>query len=220
MDASLLMSSTYVPPLVPSGLLDLVSVIFDPDTAARLRHLSARKYLLWRRTHASFKTVPKIDHQAATRSVNEASNASLPHPSEVLVSRPTLSTQPQPHAKQWTSDLKRSLNNERQRFNSTTSPDRRGWLIERWRDSSSLAPNTDVEKAGASTTGSMIRKCDPLGLLHIDDRMRRYGHMLASVLGGCSVLGAVFLFGIKHRWWGWGWWDDSVGVATHHWLAW
>ena len=47
-DASILMSSTYLPPLVPSELNLLLSHLLEPESIARLRHLSATKFLLWR----------------------------------------------------------------------------------------------------------------------------------------------------------------------------
>ncbi|KAK3067537.1 hypothetical protein LTR53_015544 [Teratosphaeriaceae sp. CCFEE 6253] len=52
-DASILMSSQYMPPLEPSDLPNLIAQLFDPDTAARLRHLSATKFLLWRQQNLS-----------------------------------------------------------------------------------------------------------------------------------------------------------------------
>ncbi|KAK3675319.1 hypothetical protein LTR78_004829 [Recurvomyces mirabilis] len=47
LDASILMSSQYLPPLVPSELDHLVTNLLTPDNIARLRHLSATKVLLW-----------------------------------------------------------------------------------------------------------------------------------------------------------------------------
>lgn len=49
MDASTLMSSHYVQPFVPSELQTFTSWLFGPATIARLRHLSAKKLLSWRR---------------------------------------------------------------------------------------------------------------------------------------------------------------------------
>lgn len=49
MDASLLMSSDYVQPLLPSELAALVNQVFDPESIAWLRHSAAKKYLAWRR---------------------------------------------------------------------------------------------------------------------------------------------------------------------------
>jgi septin family protein len=47
-DASILMSSTYLQPLIPSDLNLLLSHLLEPENIARLRHLSATKFLLWR----------------------------------------------------------------------------------------------------------------------------------------------------------------------------
>lgn len=47
MDASLLMSSEYVEPLVPSELCLLVDQIFTSENAAFLRHLAAKKLVTW-----------------------------------------------------------------------------------------------------------------------------------------------------------------------------
>jgi hypothetical protein len=49
MDASLLMSSSYMPPLVESELPDLISQALDPDHIPWLRRAACRKYLTWRR---------------------------------------------------------------------------------------------------------------------------------------------------------------------------
>lgn len=49
MDASLLMSSGYIQPLLPSELTALVDQVFNPDSIAWLRHTAAKKYLAWRR---------------------------------------------------------------------------------------------------------------------------------------------------------------------------
>ena len=48
MDASLLMSPSYSPPLVASELQALVSMLFEPETMNKLRHISVRKFLVWR----------------------------------------------------------------------------------------------------------------------------------------------------------------------------
>jgi hypothetical protein len=49
MDASLLMASDYLQPLLPSELASLVAQIFDPDSISWLRHSAAKKFLSWRR---------------------------------------------------------------------------------------------------------------------------------------------------------------------------
>lgn len=50
MDASLLMSADYAPPLYASELKDLVSELFDSENASWLRHASTKKLLAWRST--------------------------------------------------------------------------------------------------------------------------------------------------------------------------
>ncbi|KAK5126633.1 hypothetical protein LTR85_009567 [Meristemomyces frigidus] len=50
-DASVLMSSQYMQPLVPSELGYLIGQLLDPDNIARMRHISASKFLLWRQQH-------------------------------------------------------------------------------------------------------------------------------------------------------------------------
>lgn len=47
MDASLLMSSEYVQPLLPSELALLIGQVFEPENVAYLRHTAARKLINW-----------------------------------------------------------------------------------------------------------------------------------------------------------------------------
>jgi len=51
MDASVLMSSEYVQPLVSSDLTRLVDRLFDPDNAQWLRHCAVKKFIQWRRDY-------------------------------------------------------------------------------------------------------------------------------------------------------------------------
>ena len=51
MDASLLMASDYLQPLAPSDLGHFLDRFLSPSNISRMRHSSARKFLLWRRTH-------------------------------------------------------------------------------------------------------------------------------------------------------------------------
>lgn len=51
MDASLLMSSGYMQPLVPSDLFHLVDQLFDPENIQWLRHCAVKQFLHWRRNH-------------------------------------------------------------------------------------------------------------------------------------------------------------------------
>ena len=59
-DASILMSSQYMQPLVPTELGYLVDNLLDPENIARMRHLSAAKFLLWRQHHlGTYVDLPK-----------------------------------------------------------------------------------------------------------------------------------------------------------------
>ena len=58
MDASLLMSSSYSPPLLPSELTELISLLFDPDNMQWLRHSAARKFISWRRERLNSASLP------------------------------------------------------------------------------------------------------------------------------------------------------------------
>lgn len=66
MDASVLMNSSYLQPLVPSELSHLVHLLMSPDNIARLRHLSANKFLLWRQSLASKTALPKQQNVLAS----------------------------------------------------------------------------------------------------------------------------------------------------------
>jgi hypothetical protein len=54
LDASILMSSQYMPPLVPSELSTVVDCLLAADNMARLRHSSATKFLLWRQENLGY----------------------------------------------------------------------------------------------------------------------------------------------------------------------
>ncbi|KAI5795695.1 Septin-domain-containing protein [Geopyxis carbonaria] len=48
MDASVLMSPEYIPPLIDTELKSLVDNVFDPDNIAWLKHATAKKFMTWR----------------------------------------------------------------------------------------------------------------------------------------------------------------------------
>lgn len=96
-DASILMSSTYLQPLIPSELNLFLSHLLEPDNIARLRHLSATKFLLWRQENLGNHI--DLEKQLLLKSLRpeptspvETSTASLPEdPSKVLVPHGTSS---------------------------------------------------------------------------------------------------------------------------------
>ncbi|KAJ9665467.1 hypothetical protein H2201_004349 [Coniosporium apollinis] len=71
MDASLLMSPSYVQPLLPSELAALVSQVLDPDSIAWLRHSAVKKFLRWRsalpRPTANSMLMHNLPHHFSTQ---------------------------------------------------------------------------------------------------------------------------------------------------------
>lgn len=96
-DASLLMSSQYMQPLIASEMELLTHRLLLPENVARMRHASAVKYLLWRLEHddASPNEQQQIQLQSPvdrSRSPGVASTGSLQQdPSKVLVPHSTSS---------------------------------------------------------------------------------------------------------------------------------
>lgn len=62
-DASILMSSQYVQPLVSSDLAYFVDKFLNPNNISRMRHLAATKFLLWRQANlGSNMDMTKLHH--------------------------------------------------------------------------------------------------------------------------------------------------------------
>ena len=90
-DASVLMSSGYLPPLAPSELQFFVNQLLEPDNMARLRHLSATKFLLWRQENLGAhldlqkQTLLQSPHFSPSSPDATTSDSILADPSKVLV---------------------------------------------------------------------------------------------------------------------------------------
>lgn len=81
MDASLLMSSSYMPPLVPSELPELISQALDPEHIPWLRRAACRKYLTWRKRMRLTNHLGSSSEDKSHSPDNLAWTArSLPHP--------------------------------------------------------------------------------------------------------------------------------------------
>lgn len=220
MDASVLMNSEYIPPLAPSALKKLVDLLFMPDNAAKMRHLSAKKFLTWVRRNFPQESTSRAacitgnDTQQSTRIDIPSSSSNSRFGTQALVWRqggrfarlsPT----------RWAADLQRSLRNERERYQRITSEDRRGWLIERWKDGSDEKRRSEQLEAQHATSRSSTH--DPLGILSLGDCFRRRRHTIAQVLGGCGILGAFMWWAMRT----WNWTDrgcESSGCGS--WLDW
>jgi hypothetical protein len=97
LDASVLMSSQYVPPLVPSELGYVVNQLLEPENMARMRHVSATKFLLWRQQNLGLhmnlqtQTLLRSPHFGRTLPSVTDTGSILDDPSKVLVPHSTSS---------------------------------------------------------------------------------------------------------------------------------
>ena len=121
MDASILMSPDYVQPLVSSDLATLIQHVFDPDNIACLRYLAAKK-LVHSRSSKLFSIAP---NSAPTRpAIFPRSNTGqtiVPYISSYKQAKIADHTQQEEKLAQirlakWASDLQRSLQNERAKY--------------------------------------------------------------------------------------------------------
>ncbi len=151
MDASMLMSSEYVQPLIPSELVNLVQQVFDHENAAYMRHLAARK--LVRAQSSKALTVPGLFPRTASSLGHSrplaslTSTASSSSTSRAIVSY-TNSMSPYTQARiadhtqqeeklaqirlaRWAGELQRSLQNERARYEAISRGERAVWLTEK-----------------------------------------------------------------------------------------
>jgi septin family protein len=80
MDASLLMASDYLQPLAPSDLTYFLNRFMSSSNIARMRHSSAKKFLIWRRNHLGSRiSLPKQNILRAPDLLPPVSPASSPY---------------------------------------------------------------------------------------------------------------------------------------------
>ncbi|KEF59537.1 uncharacterized protein A1O9_04381 [Exophiala aquamarina CBS 119918] len=152
MDASLLMSSEYIQPLLPSELRLLVEHMFELDTVAYLRHMSARKLISWHARHPRLTSVPSPSlpsvHNSTLTSPMQTSLSNsgllIPIGSEVslntsnswALAKVADHTQREERIAEvrlskWASELQLSLQRERERYERLARNERAVWLVER-----------------------------------------------------------------------------------------
>lgn len=159
MEASLLMASEYIQPLIPSELSVLVNQLFEPDVVSWLRHLAAKKLISWYNSGAKAIDSQRDSSPVSTRmrspapsTLNSPLQASL-SASHVLVpitshSELSLNTSnsfalakvadhtqkeerlAQIRLSRWASDLQLSLQRERERYEDVARSERAIWLVE------------------------------------------------------------------------------------------
>ncbi|KAK1457008.1 heat shock protein [Colletotrichum melonis] len=217
MDASLLMSSEYVQPFVPSDLSQLVENIFCVNGATWLRHAAAAKLLGWRTRH------PGPSNVSGFASKSEGSTDMwLMRPRAGSLTPLALSRAPNYAAcnerlcrvqlTNWAADLQRSLANEK-RMQELRAWEQAAMLSrETWRDGRSASGGGGADMALTRTRGrgecrqslrkrrhstgsgldwGLVRHQDPLGLLQLNADFRWQGWKTLEMVGGIGILGGL-----------------------------
>ena len=254
MDASLLMSPDYVQPLLPSELTTLVEKVFERDGISWLRHSAAKKMVHWRKMPQtktrtisdSLETTMTPQWDRSTKSSVMPSTISSPSTaSQVLVSHPQnpssyLQAKISDHIQReeslanirlanWASDLQRSLQNERLRYEALARGERAIWLTQRLGECVNdgtliAAPGSTAAVAasekvimslrdpsfGMSPQRGLTNPADPLGLIRWNETMKRRGWIAFQTVGGFGVLGAIAVWVVRN--WGTSI-DESMGWA-------
>ncbi|OHW96393.1 heat shock protein [Colletotrichum incanum] len=219
MDASLLMSSEYMQPLVPTDLSHLLESIFSVDGAMWLRHAAATKLLGWRlrhpRTSNGSAGFPLQTEAYTDRRLLRTRTGSL---TSLAMSRvPSYARYEERYCRvqltDWAADLQRSLANERAIQERRAREQAATWMREPWRDGRS-APGVDGGRAMALTrtrgrgdrqpslsrrrhsTGSdqnwaLVRHQDPLGLLQLKVDFKWQSWNTLEMVGGLGLLGGL-----------------------------
>ncbi|KAL8737465.1 MAG: hypothetical protein Q9181_001653 [Wetmoreana brouardii] len=200
MDASLLMSSEYIQPLLPSELGTMIDQLFDNDNIAKLRYLSAKKLV---------QSTPALQLMWTARSASgsffgPANAASSFTPSQTLTldppyrpfSQQSLSgsmkqeEQAQVRLTKWAKNLKKTSLDGRAESKELEQSDQSSISSEKSMILSELA-NTGTSPFGIPSTD------DPLGLLRSEEYLRHYGWRFFKVVGTFSVFGAVAVWVIR-----------------------
>ena len=220
MDASTLMSPDYIQPLLPSELAVLVEHLINPDNAACLRHLAAKKLvhaqgsqIFSMSSTTNPQSVSNVQDQRSTskattllssntsRTMTVYSNAVSPYVQAKLSDH----TQQQEKLAQvrlakWANDLQRSLHNERARYEAIARGERAVWLTERLRETANngalvctqmTSGDTAKHKGPLAGRHGLLDAGDPLGLFRWNDTVKRRGWIAVQIVGSFGILSAM-----------------------------
>lgn len=204
MDASLLMSSEYHPPLIETELKDLVGKLFSVEGGMQLRHSTVTKLLAWRRSARSQHTLTAtgnemIPSRMAGPLVSYRSGRE-PHPDAARWSKVQLVN--------WAADLQRSLLHERIASDGRLKRQQALWVREQVKLQSKDANETALASrpgTGRAPNGAPRRRNtfsndsswtgapqqDPLGLLELGTRLKWSGWHAFEVIGSAGLIGGV-----------------------------
>lgn len=211
MDASVLMSPDYEPPLIESELSALVERLFDPDSITWLRHSAAKKLIQAASNSTAYPdpspSSSPILHVVSSYPMSGSTSCSY---TSARLADYTQREEQRAHAQlaKWAADLQRSLRNERERYlqqNQQPSAHTQTALI------------TTIER-NPQTGNILIHRSanppswkhhyypiptphDPLGLIQWNDDLRRRSWFIVQVVGSVGVVGGLALW--LARAWGW-----------------
>lgn len=212
MDASLLMDSCYVQPLVPTDLALLLKQVFCHDGSSWLRHSAAKKYLRWKQ---NFSGGPERDAQLVRwqHGLGAQWSQSGSTPAYALArvgDHANHNTyEGQIRLVDWAADLQRSLAGERTRHECLAREGQMVWLTDHC---SGALVNTNQRQGHEScmrgkhrlpSRVSMRRTSrhqDPLGLLQFIAELKRKGWVVLEVLGSLGLLSGLALWISRHGW--------------------
>lgn len=198
MDASILMSSDYLEPLVQTELAQLVERMFSLDGTCWLRHSAALKFVNWRR-----RQLLRISAQSALTSRRLASNGALvpyvapnPYTDRRYWGRVELLS--------WAEGLRQSLAAERlgrrlegtgQELSTCNMPLAKSHGGRRRRRS---------HHHMATTPPTNTNHQDPLGLLELASQIRNGGGLALELLSSLGIMGGLAVWFIRpelaHHW--------------------
>ncbi|KAI0455188.1 hypothetical protein F5B21DRAFT_472289 [Xylaria acuta] len=210
MDASLLMSSNYLQPLIPTDLSFLVEKIFSVDGASWLRHSAARKYLQWRESTSHRPrdlyrplAAPVPDYSSALTRLSQAlAIYHGPQQSDATA---------QFQVADWVTELQRSLANERLRYEALTRGERAVWLTEKLHECVQDGTLMAASQGKGTNSGGRRRRGgrygasktqqhqDPLGLLQVAADLKATGWKAMEVLSSLGLVGLAFWIS-RHGW--------------------
>ena len=260
MEASILMHPDYVQPLVPSELGFFLNKLFERDNIAWLRQSAAKKLVTSQRLHNSRRPPSNHGMSSSTATSHIATPFSSASASHVLVSRPedlvssdfTLARVAdhtrreeqlaQVRLAKWASDLQRSLQNERERYERLVRNERAIWLTEKLGEcvaDGTLVPisqtpgfpgfdgTVEKDRDGRNlTVQTQDGRClkyqimgisaqDPLGVLRWNDDLTRRGWAAIQVIGSVGIMGGLALWMAK----AWGFTSHGISSYTIGWLG-
>ncbi|KAL8659100.1 MAG: hypothetical protein Q9202_007275 [Teloschistes flavicans] len=224
MDASLLMASDYIQPLLPSELGMITDHLFAKDNLARLRYLAAKK-LVQSATARRLVSNARVGSENPLASLRASSafnpNRSLSMDTSLppLYSHQRLASltqreegEAQTRLAKWAKELRKTpryqdCELEELQPRETPSPSEKSVIL-------------SVVASDAASKFGLTRTDDPLGLLYGDELLRHHGWRIFQVVGTFGVFGAVAVWVIRN--WStnneWVLWGHECSDWTRAWV--